>query len=864
MYPTDAPFLSDPTHAPAHAPAHDAAPDRGAAPQPAAPEGTAPSEAWVGREAELDALHGLLQRGMAQVRGMVGVGKTALAAAYARRFAAAYPGGIFFLDAAAGGLDPQLEALSGPLGCAAPSGPDRAAAVRGLLAARAARYLWVVDNLPLDAISGEGGAAAGAAMAATWRAPGPAGATLFTTRGRGLDGLGPAVDLEPLPMAEALRLLRGPTPLTPAEEADAESLLVMVGRLPLAVALLRGLCLADRAGGDGQPFDTWVRQLQHEEWRARKPGWPEAAVWVGDQPRVGSPPALLERLRGALADLSPTAWALLALTDALADPPVPRSALRSAWAAAEGLLPADAEALLGAAFAELQARSLATSTEGGLQVHPLVRRAALLENPEPTRAAGLRAALPGALLTALGDVEDARSHGASAGVAAHADSVATHDLHPTDVALIMAMFHRERAANQDVEALRRAKQDHAEAAQALGPEHPEALRALRRLAEALDAGHAPEAARRAYAEAHAAQARLLGPEHPDTLQTLDRFAESLRTNDKHNAATLPLFELAHAARVRALGPEHPDTLEALHQLAATHLAQSDSTGARALFQQALAARSRLLGADHDDTLRTQAALAALYLGTREREAFLQANGAIQRARAHEPDHPDVLECLRRQTHLHLVEVDEAAYEQAVAALHDALVRALGVEHPETIRSLLSVAHAHARRRDWSGALALFSNAHAALVRRLGPEHPEALVVLAKLATTLHDQGAHSAARARTTEYIERTARLLGPESIHTAWARGALAELLFEADAHEDARALYSAAFATYRRRLGPSHPDSQRLRFKLMLTHRALGETDAMQAHIEALLPLRDLTLAPGARQAPIQAWLRAQVPAA
>ena len=142
---------------------------------------------------------------------MGGVGKSLLAIEYARRFGAAYPGGIFWLRAA--GADPdttiapearELERRRQIEDIALHHGIDIKdldfRLVRHLLAQRladrGAPYLWIVDDLP-------GGLAVDPEFHA-WCAPGAGGRTLITTRSRDYDGIGATVPVDILDPAPAL------------------------------------------------------------------------------------------------------------------------------------------------------------------------------------------------------------------------------------------------------------------------------------------------------------------------------------------------------------------------------------------------------------------------------------------------------------------------------------------------------------------------------------------------------------------------------------------------------------------------------------------------------------------------------------
>ncbi|MBD0844509.1 toll/interleukin-1 receptor domain-containing protein [Streptomyces sp. TRM68416] len=169
-----------------------------------------PRPEFLGRLSELWQVHSALHAHTAplvtgrvvaqavQIRGMAGIGKTALAQEYALRFEAAYPGGVYWVNGEA--YDAAVRALS-------------------TAAASDEPFLWIVDAAPTERFS--------AREIAALAAPHPHGHTVFTLRGRAHGTLGTPIDLGPLDAPHA-RVLAG------GDDALAEA----VGGHPLALALL--------------------------------------------------------------------------------------------------------------------------------------------------------------------------------------------------------------------------------------------------------------------------------------------------------------------------------------------------------------------------------------------------------------------------------------------------------------------------------------------------------------------------------------------------------------------------------------------------------------------------------------------------
>ncbi|MEM7249497.1 MAG: tetratricopeptide repeat protein [Acidobacteriota bacterium] len=205
-----------------------------------------PSVRFVGRDADLDELGALVsspdERMAVAIRGVAGVGKTELALQLAHRLSTlgAFPGGIFWLDAASRDLTNgwASEWIAGRLGMTSARPVDRARAVVTQLGASTQPLLVVLDNVE------------------EWTRtatpfPLPEGARvslLVTTRHRGLGG-SRFLDHELgfLPETESRDLLLRVAGPRLAHHPDLDSLLHRLGGYTLAVELA-GVLLRDAPG----------------------------------------------------------------------------------------------------------------------------------------------------------------------------------------------------------------------------------------------------------------------------------------------------------------------------------------------------------------------------------------------------------------------------------------------------------------------------------------------------------------------------------------------------------------------------------------------------------------------------------------
>jgi tetratricopeptide (TPR) repeat protein len=216
----------------------------------------------------------------------------------------------------------------------------------------------------------------------------------------------------------------------------------------------------------------------------------------------------------------------------------------------------------------------------------------------------------------------------------------------------------------------------------LGPEHPDTAGSLSNLAYLLQSQGDLAWARPLFERALTTKEKLLGPEHPETAKSLNNLA-ALLWNQGDLAGARPLYERALAIREKVRGPEHPETATSLNNLALLLLAQHDFAGARPLLERALAIREKVLGPEHPHTADSLIGLASL----------LQAEGDLAGARP--------------------------LYERTLAICE----RALGTEHPITNHGRMLFAHLPLARGSAMEALALGETALAAHDRVLGQDHP---------------------------------------------------------------------------------------------------------------------------------------------
>ncbi|MGP3966619.1 tetratricopeptide repeat protein [Streptomyces sp. 6N223] len=351
-----------------------------------------------------------------------------------------------------------------------------------------------------------------------------------------------------------------------------------------------------------------------------------------------------------------------------------------------------------AALRALHRMSLIDHTHHAVRIHQLIQRATRDTLTDEQRHALARAA-GDALLAAWPEIErdTAFAHALRANASVMARNAEEALLQPAAHSVLFRAGRSLGEAGQPA-AARNHYRHLADTIDAhLGADHPDTLSVRHALAYwGGEAGDAAVAAT-AFEELLADRLRVLGPDHPDTLNSRAMLARFRGEAGDAAGAVVALQELL-ADRVRVLGPDHPGTLMARAMLAYFRGEAGDAAGAVVALQELLADRVRVLGPDHPDTLITRGNLARFRGEAGDAAGAAVALGELlaEFLRVLGPDHPDTLTTRGMLAHFRGGAGDAAGAVVALGELLADRLRVLGPDHPDTLNSQAGLAYWRAR------------------------------------------------------------------------------------------------------------------------------------------------------------------------
>jgi len=362
----------------------------------------------------------------------------------------------------------------------------------------------------------------------------------------------------------------------------------------------------------------------------------------------------------------------------------------------------------------------------------------------------------------------------------------------------------------------------------LGPDHEQTLDLNNELAFTYRPAGRLEDSIALFERTVADRQRVLGKDHPDTLHSRSGLAGAYRRAGRVSEA-ITLYEQNLADRERILGPDDPRTLSSRNDLGISYMAAGRLSEGTALYERNLADRERVLGPDHPETLASRSNLGYAYrTAGRLNEAIeLYERTLADREKVLGPDHPETMTSRSNlgyayRTAGRLNETIEL-YERTLADRE----RILGPDHPQTVLSRNNLAGGYRAAERFTEAIALLERTVADRERILGPDHPQTLLSRNGLASTYASAGRLGEAISLFERTLGDRERILGTEHPHTMTSRSDLAGAYLDAGYKEKAIQLLERTLAEREQTLSDDHPDTVDSRNNLARAYEAAGRLD-------------------------------------
>ncbi|MGI5233094.1 tetratricopeptide repeat protein [Actinoallomurus sp. CA-142502] len=347
------------------------------------------------------------------------------------------------------------------------------------------------------------------------------------------------------------------------------------------------------------------------------------------------------------------------------------------------------------------------------------------------------------------------------------------------------------------------------------------------------------------------QIRVVGTEHPRTSVTRTRLAE-LRGQSGDQAGAIRDFEALLADQVRTLGTDHLQTVATRRRLAIWRWTAGHRADAVRILQAVLTDQERLLGSDDRATQATRRLLTewrvwaesppgAAETETPPRTETKRRNRrTVRRSKAR---------TLRLAAGGRAPTPDETRWRarELVASLKELLaeqLRALGADHPEVLATRAQLAARQWQAGDRAGALNTTEELLAEQSRVLGPEHADTLATRRRLAKRLWEGGRRADALAALKDLHALQVHMLGSDHVDPMNTHRQLIEWQWQIGNRGGAVQATETLLAKQRRLLGPDHADVMATRRRLAQWQGQLGNPERAVELLEELLAQQLRTL--------------------
>jgi WD40 repeat protein len=371
----------------------------------------------------------------------------------------------------------------------------------------------------------------------------------------------------------------------------------------------------------------------------------------------------------------------------------------------------------------------------------------------------------------------------------------------------------------------------------LGPDDPATLTTRASLASYRGRAGDRAGAAAAFEELLVDRLRVLGPDDPATLTTRARLASWRGRDDP--AGAIAAFEELLVDRLRVLGPDDPDTLITRASIASWRGTAGDPAGAAAALEDLLNDALRVFGPDHPATLTTRASLASYRGQTGNRAAAVAMFEELleDRVRVLGPDHPATLATRGALVHWWAATGEAGRAEEEAQQLLADQTRVLGSGHPSTLATRGKYVFKLGSRVKSPSALAALRRLLAAQQTTLGGDHRETLVTRALVASLVGRLGDRAEAIEQLQNVLSDRLRTLGADHADVLVARASLAGWLGLTGDNTGAAEESQRLLRDQQRILGPDHPRTVTTLANVAMYCRRAGDEIGTNAALRQVL---------------------------
>lgn len=315
-----------------------------------------------------------------------------------------------------------------------------------------------------------------------------------------------------------------------------------------------------------------------------------------------------------------------------------------------------------------------------------------------------------------------------------------------------------------------------------------------------------------------------GPNHRTTILMRENLASGYKAAGQFESA-IPAQERSVLDHKSFYGPEHSRTLTARHNLADTYRAAGRLRDAISMFEQGLLDTQRIHGSDHPATLSAKGSLGEAYwvAGRLDLAIPMLQETLSDRVRILGPFHPSILFARNSLAGaLHSAgKSTEAAdlYSQNL----DTFRGAFGLDHPYILATYNNIGGLHLEVELLTEAIAIFEVIVPLISQRFGLQHPQTLTVRNNLASAYQKSRRYPEAVSIFEVNLTDTVNAVGNRHPDSLRARNNLASAYQDMGRLTEALALYRYNLNAYAQIEGKDHPATLTARNNLAHNYMAM-----------------------------------------